>query len=354
MFPETQPSSYYTGCNQSLLGAVPPEACRILDVGCAEGQLGAALKHRRPNRTVFSIERQPDVAARAAERLDRVYALDVATDEPHLEPHSLDCLLFGDILEHLVDPEAVLRRFQRFLAPGGVALASIPNLQHHTLLAALLSGDFQYAPAGLLDATHLRFLTGLEFENRDIADFPGGLGKLGPAIRTLLISQEVGASCISAIRAVRSSSERAPRKRPWIHPPSSPTRDLSSNRSLYSESHMMDTNSQPSPEHRTITYTYDRDERLIRIDQGDGPTIDLPPIPADQFEPWAPAYRFEHDKANGIFRLTGPDGSVECFRHNPTRYLVVEPDAQTSEMTPVLKRGRPTYLYLCREEREVR
>jgi len=117
---------------------------------------------------------------------------------------------------------------------------------------------------------------------------------------------------------------------------------------------MMDTNSQPSPEHRTITYTYDRDERLIRIDQGDGPTIDLPPIPADQFEPWAPAYRFEHDKAKGIFRLTGPDGSVECFRHNPTRYLVVELDAQTSEMTPVLKRGRPTYLYLCREEREVR
>jgi len=74
--------------------------------------------------------------------------------------HSLDCLLFGDILEHLVDPEAVLRRYRRFLAPNGVALASIPNLQHHTLLAALLSGDFQYAPAGLLDATHLRFFTG--------------------------------------------------------------------------------------------------------------------------------------------------------------------------------------------------
>jgi len=160
MFPETQPSSYYTGSNQSLLGAVPSEACRILEVGCAEGQLGAALKHRRPDRTVFGIERQPDVAARAAERLDRVFSLDVATDDPPVELHSLDCLLFGDILEHLVDPEAVLRRFRHFLAPSGVALASIPNLQHHTLLAALLSGDFQYAPAGLLDATHLRFFTG--------------------------------------------------------------------------------------------------------------------------------------------------------------------------------------------------
>jgi len=57
MFPETQPSSHYTGCNQSLLRAVPPEACRILDVGCAEGHWGAALNHRRPDRTVFGIER---------------------------------------------------------------------------------------------------------------------------------------------------------------------------------------------------------------------------------------------------------------------------------------------------------
>ncbi|MFI5454313.1 MAG: methyltransferase domain-containing protein [Isosphaerales bacterium] len=160
MFPETQPSSYYTGCNQSLLRAVPPAACKILEVGCAEGRLGAALKHRRPDRTVFGIECQPDVAARAGERLDRVFCLDVAMDDPPLEQQSLDCVLFGDILEHLVDPEAVLLRLRRFLAPGGVALASIPNLQHHTLLAALLSGDFQYAPAGLLDATHLRFFTG--------------------------------------------------------------------------------------------------------------------------------------------------------------------------------------------------
>jgi len=50
MFPETQPSSYYAGCNQSLLRAVPPKACKILEVGCAEGQLGAALKHGRPDR----------------------------------------------------------------------------------------------------------------------------------------------------------------------------------------------------------------------------------------------------------------------------------------------------------------
>src|SRR5262249_14787653 len=90
----------------------------------------------------------------------RVFTLDVAEDDPPLESRSLDCLLFVDVLEHLVDPEAVLRRFRRILAPRGVVLASLPNVQHHTILAALLSGDSQYAPAGLLDATPLRFFTG--------------------------------------------------------------------------------------------------------------------------------------------------------------------------------------------------
>jgi len=36
------------------------------------------------------------------------------------------------------------------------------------------------------------------------------------------------------------------------------------------------------------------------------------------------------------------------------RYLTVDPDAETGELTPVVERGRPAYLWLCREEREAR
>ena len=153
------PDDYYAGCNPALLRAVPEEARAILDVGCGEGRLGAALREGRPDRVVYGIEMQPDAAARAAGRLDRVFAIDVADRDPPLQPASLDCISFGDVLEHLIDPEAVLRRLRRFLAPGGVVVASIPNIQHHTILAALLRGDFQYTSAGLLDVTHLRFFT---------------------------------------------------------------------------------------------------------------------------------------------------------------------------------------------------
>ena len=48
------------------------------------------------------------------------------------------------------------------------------------------------------------------------------------------------------------------------------------------------------------------------------------------------------------------DGTVEVWRDNPARFLCVEPDPETGAMRPVVQLGRPVYLYLCREEREVR
>jgi hypothetical protein len=63
-----------------------------------------------------------------------------------------------------------------------------------------------------------------------------------------------------------------------------------------------------------------------------------------------PPHRFEHDPAARVLRLTAPDGSVEAFRDRPAKYLCVEPDPDTGAMRPVVKRGRPVFLYLCRED----
>ena len=69
-------------------------------------------------------------------------------------------------------------------------------------------------------------------------------------------------------------------------------------------------------------------------------------------EPQTPPFTFEHDKQKRLFILTWPDGKTERFRDNPARQLMVEPDPETGEMRPVIKRGQPVYVYLCREERE--
>lgn len=58
------------------------------------------------------MEQDPGAAMTARERLDDVFMLNVQVDTPPLEPGSLDCVLLGDVLEHLVDPEDVLRRYR--------------------------------------------------------------------------------------------------------------------------------------------------------------------------------------------------------------------------------------------------
>jgi SAM-dependent methyltransferase len=70
-----------------------------------------------------------------------------------------DRILFGDVLEHLVDPESVLRNVVRLLAPEGRILVSLPNIAYWQIRLRLLAGQFAYAESGILDRTHVRFFT---------------------------------------------------------------------------------------------------------------------------------------------------------------------------------------------------
>src|SRR3954466_2739730 len=82
---------------------VPREARSVLDVGCGPGLLGAALKRRGVERVV-GVELTPEAARRAAEVLDEVVVADVDVDELPFEDASFDCVIYGDVLEHLIDP----------------------------------------------------------------------------------------------------------------------------------------------------------------------------------------------------------------------------------------------------------
>lgn len=189
--------SYYQGLNQWLLRAVPAEAVSILEVGCAEGRLGGALKRQRPDRRVYGIEREQVPAREAATNLDRVFELDVEREAPDLPAGTFDCILFGDVLEHLRDPLGAIRRLLPLLRADGTVLCCVPNVQHVSVVSALLRGDFQYQPLGIMDETHVRFFTyasftkllldaGLEPEIVDHVPSPPGvdfMSALQPALR---------------------------------------------------------------------------------------------------------------------------------------------------------------------------
>ena len=79
-------------------------------------------------------------------------------DLPYNES-SFDCILFADVLEHLVDPLSALLKVHHLLKEDGVVVASIPNVQFHGVIHKLIEGNWAYEKEGILDETHLRFFT---------------------------------------------------------------------------------------------------------------------------------------------------------------------------------------------------
>jgi 2-polyprenyl-3-methyl-5-hydroxy-6-metoxy-1,4-benzoquinol methylase len=135
-----------------------PEGANVLDVGAWTGAHGDWLARRR-GATVDGVELNRDAAVEARGYREMLVG---SIEDPGLRERigsGYDAVLFLDVLEHLVDPEAVLRAAREWLAPGGVVLCSIPNVAHWRVRLALLRGRFDYEDSGLLDRTHLRWFT---------------------------------------------------------------------------------------------------------------------------------------------------------------------------------------------------
>jgi 2-polyprenyl-3-methyl-5-hydroxy-6-metoxy-1,4-benzoquinol methylase len=143
-----------------MLSLVPAGAlARVLEVGCAAGATGAALKLARPGAEVTGIELDPELARAAAARLDRVLAGDAVAQLRTLEQEGarFDLVLCGDVLEHLPDPWSALR-IVRALCPSGHVIVSLPNIAHLSTISSLLFRSYwPYRDRGLHDRTHLRF-----------------------------------------------------------------------------------------------------------------------------------------------------------------------------------------------------
>ena len=197
---------YYAGVNDHVLALVPEDARRVLDVGCAAGNLGAAIKQTRPGAVVHGVETEPNAARMARERLDRVFEADLNQAVPMLDgPY--DCITCGDVLEHLIDPWSALAGLVGQLAAGGRVVASIPNVRHYKVLRDLvLRGRFRYREAGIMDSTHLRFFTLTEMKRlfdgaglRVVAQRPRLIG--GNAVIRLLDGALLGR--LEELRAVQ-------------------------------------------------------------------------------------------------------------------------------------------------------
>jgi 2-polyprenyl-3-methyl-5-hydroxy-6-metoxy-1,4-benzoquinol methylase len=152
-------ATYFEHPRPEMLRYLPPDARRILDVGCGAGAFSAAIKRQREIE-IWGMERDASAAGAAAQRLDRVLAGDAALNLPLLPDAHFDCVFCNDVLEHMVEPEQFLKDILPKLCPTGRVVASIPNVRYFFNLRDLvLRGRWDYVDEGILDRTHLRFFT---------------------------------------------------------------------------------------------------------------------------------------------------------------------------------------------------
>jgi len=129
---------------------------KVLDVGCAEGNLAEVLASNESE--VIGIEIDQIAAKKAQKFCKKVIMGDIESIELLTSYYDyFDYILFADVLEHLKNPLIVLQRFKKYLNKDGYILVSLPNISNWRMRLKILFGNFEYEDRGILDNGHIRF-----------------------------------------------------------------------------------------------------------------------------------------------------------------------------------------------------
>ena len=154
-------ADYHGLVRSDVFPLLPNRIERLLDVGGGIGATASAIKEQRKAGYAGVIDQvagvpAPGIVLDFREAVDLSDLSSIARIGAKHGP--FDCILCLDVLEHLIDPWSVVKALHSLLSPGGVIVASLPNVQHHSVVRALMNGDWRYdEKGGLLDRTHLRF-----------------------------------------------------------------------------------------------------------------------------------------------------------------------------------------------------
>jgi 2-polyprenyl-3-methyl-5-hydroxy-6-metoxy-1,4-benzoquinol methylase len=154
----------YIGIRKDLLCFIHGSDNVVLDVGCANGNNGKYLLDSGIAKEVYGIEYEKEMAAEAKVKYTTLFTGDL-NESSFLENILKECpkvdyIIFGDVLEHLIDPHTTLKRLVILLKNEGKAIISLPNIAHVELfIQVYLKGTWPRNPRGIFDKTHLRWFT---------------------------------------------------------------------------------------------------------------------------------------------------------------------------------------------------
>lgn len=151
---------YFAGARRDYIAELPknPNAC-ILEIGCGNGNTGAIAISEGKCARYCAVEIHAPAVEIAKTKITEAVEGDVETVDLPWTSQSFDALILSEVLEHLVDPWAVLRKLHSLMKPAALVFASTPNISHYKVVLMLLRGQFRLTDKGVMDRTHLRWFT---------------------------------------------------------------------------------------------------------------------------------------------------------------------------------------------------
>jgi len=152
----------YVDFRHDLIAHITGENLDVLDVGCSTGTNGRYLLDKGMARSVIGIELDEEMASHARQIYNKVIVgnLDHFDLLHKLGDVMFDCILLGDVLEHLINPEKVLTSIAKHLRDDGILIISVPNIQHiDVFIHIFIKGTWPRNDRGIFDKTHLKNFT---------------------------------------------------------------------------------------------------------------------------------------------------------------------------------------------------
>ncbi|MFJ6660279.1 class I SAM-dependent methyltransferase [Streptomyces sp. NPDC091377] len=112
----------------------------VLDIGCGDGTAAATAAPLLPGHRIVGVDWSQDALVRARARLPYVVRGELTDGGLPIRSGAADAVLFSEVVEHLVDPDAALDELRRVLRPGGHLMLSTPNLAAWYNRGLLLAG----------------------------------------------------------------------------------------------------------------------------------------------------------------------------------------------------------------------
>lgn len=130
---------------------------KILDVWCNKWY----LRTFAPNNVFHGIDYDlADLQIAKESWYEMIYHVDLNNFESFKTDNKYDIIAFGDVLEHVLYPEKVLKYFvTNFLNDNWKVIVSLPNVANFLVRFNLLFWKFDYTESWILDKTHLHLYT---------------------------------------------------------------------------------------------------------------------------------------------------------------------------------------------------